>query len=78
MTGTRSDIDSILLETWSYLLYKAGKDPVGGQDKRSRIKKGIWRGDGLDLTLFARSRGMEGILELSPLRAWTHCAIPSG
>ncbi len=52
--------DLIIREVQSFLLYKNGKEPLNGQDPGSRIRKGIWRDEGVDLTSFNRS------IEVSP------------
>ncbi len=49
--------DLALREVQSFLLYKNGKEPLNGQDPGSRIRKGIWRDEGVDLTAFNRSNG---------------------
>jgi hypothetical protein len=46
------DPDQLLKELWSFLLYKEGKETIGDLDPRSRIKKGIWKDEGIDLTLY--------------------------
>lgn len=52
MKKTIPDPDRLLKELWSFLLYKEGRETIGDLDPRSRIKKGIWRDEGIDLTLF--------------------------
>ena len=47
-----SSIDIVIQEMISFLLYKRGKAPLGDIDPRKRIKKGVWKDEGLDLTLF--------------------------
>ncbi len=50
--GRSSSLDMVIQEMMSFILYKRGKVPLGDIDPRKRIKKGIWKDDGLDLTLF--------------------------
>jgi hypothetical protein len=56
-------MDWCLKEIWSYLLYKKGKEPLSDIDPRSRIKKGIWIEEGVDMTAYASLAGVKNIPE---------------
>lgn len=49
---SQEDLDIYITEIWSYLLYKKGKKLIGDIDPPSRIRKGIWRDEGVDMTEF--------------------------
>ncbi|MGA1847794.1 MAG: hypothetical protein ACMUHB_00510 [Thermoplasmatota archaeon] len=44
-----SDLDRILKEVVSFQLYKSGKEPLEGFTPQSRIKRSVWRDEGIDL-----------------------------
>jgi hypothetical protein len=45
----RSDLDSLLCEVLSFQLYKSGKEPLDAIDPSIRIKRSVWRDDGIDV-----------------------------
>jgi hypothetical protein len=65
MKNEGSHLDPLIKEMLSFQLYKRGKQPLEGVDPKDRIKRSIWRDDGIDLDLlikegFRLSREMEG------------------
>jgi hypothetical protein len=47
-------LDPIIREMLSFHLYKKGKQPLEGVDPKNRIKRSIWRDDGIDLDLLSK------------------------
>jgi len=52
-----SEVDGLILEYLSLSVYRKGKRPFLGIDPLRRIRKGIWREEGVDLTMLARNEG---------------------
>ncbi len=49
-----SGLDRFLKEVLSFQLYKSGKEPLEGLVPHSRIKRSVWRDDGIDLDQLER------------------------
>jgi hypothetical protein len=65
MKNEGSPLDPFIKEMLSFHLYKKGKQPLEGVDPKDRIKRSIWRDDGIDLDLLSKegfhlSKELEG------------------
>jgi len=63
MKEDRSILDHLIREVISFQLYKSGKKPLDGIDPSTRIKRSVWRDEGIDLDNLVRYRIVSSLPE---------------